>query len=91
MSGGYLIGAERKGFVKEGLEFDFAVAQDIRIGGSSGFVFCDEMSEHFRPISTGKIACKKRNSQFPAYRQGIFPVLFGTAFAVIGVVLMVWS
>ena len=83
MTGCDFIRTQRLGFIEEGLEFDFAVAQHIRIWGASGFVFRQEMGEDFRPVGFGEIARIKRDTELAADGKGILAVFFGAALAVV--------
>src|SRR5690606_7900101 len=54
-AGGDQVGAEHQGIVEERLELDFAVAEDIRVGRTSGLVLGEEVLEDVVPVFGGEI------------------------------------
>ena len=54
MAGGDKLGAENLRIVEKDFEFDFAVAEDIRIGGAASAIFIKEMFKHVIPV----VGCK---------------------------------
>ena len=84
MTGGDLLRAETNGVIEEGLELDLGVAQDIRVGRASGFIFAQEITEHAVLVFLGEIYRLDGDADGIGHRDGIDQVLArGTIFAVV--------
>ncbi|MCY1510468.1 hypothetical protein D9M68_448460 [compost metagenome] len=87
MTGGDQVRAERQGIVEEGLELDFAVAEDVRVRGAPGLVFGEEVLEHVVPVFRREVGGVQLDADAVADGLGIGQVHLGGA--VLGAVVLV--
>ena len=71
--------AEHHGVIEKCLELDLAVAKDVRVGRTSGFVFSQEMLEHVVPVLGGKVGGVQFDADFVAHGLRIGQVFAGGA------------
>ena len=76
VAGGDEIGAQLPGVLQEGLELDFAIAQDVWVGRAAGAVFRQEMLEHVVPVLGGEVGAVQGDAQAVGHRPGIGEILF---------------
>ena len=84
MSGSNLFGPQRHGMIEKCLEFDFRIAQDIRIGSSPCFILPKELGKNPILVFGRKIDHFNINTDHIGNGNRVKPVLPGrTIFAVI--------
>ena len=81
MAGGEIIRADGLGKAQEGIEFDFTVAQHIRVGRAVLFIFLQKMREHLVPIFARIIDGIIWDADQVAHMAHVRPVLFRGAYA----------
>src|SRR5690606_18876766 len=79
VTGGNRIGAQHSGVFEIGFEFDFAVAQNIRIGRTSGFVFGQKVFKDVIPVFGGKVSLMQFNAELVADLLSIGQIFLGGA------------
>ena len=82
MAGGHFFRPQLHGEIQKRLEFDFPVAQHIRVGGTSRPVFIEKQGKHAVFIFLGKIHGVIGNINAFAHVLHIPPIAFGGANAV---------
>jgi len=55
VAGSNIVRAQGDSVVQKRLEFDFLVAEDVRVGGATGLVFSQKMFEYPVPVLSSKI------------------------------------
>ena len=73
--------------VKEGLELDFLVAEDIRVGGPACPVFGKEMFKYPVPVFRGKVGGVQFDAKNTGHLHGVQQVFAGGA--ILGAVVLV--
>src|SRR5690606_25926215 len=79
VSGGNQIGAQHFGVFEKGYELDFAVAQNIRVGRTSGFVFGQKVFKDVIPVFGGKVSVIQFNAELVANLLSIGQIVLGGA------------
>ena len=81
VAGGKVVRAEFCGVVRHFGEFDFAVAEDVRVGGASGAVFGEEVAEDALVVFGDEVHGVQRDAEGFANIARVFDVFFGAAIA----------
>ena len=74
--GGDKIRAQLQRLIQEGLEFDFLVAQHVRVGGAPGAVFLQEVAEYGIPVFIREVYGVQRYLQAIADLHGVIHIAF---------------
>ena len=81
VAGGEVVRAEFCGVVRHFGKFDFAVAEDVRVGGASGAVFGEEVAEDALVVFGDEVHGVQRDAEGFANIARVFDVFFGAAIA----------
>ena len=81
VAGGEVVRAEFCGVVRHFGEFDFAVAEDVRVGGASGGVFGEEVAEDALVVFLDEVHGVQRDAEGFADITRVFDVFFDAAVA----------
>ena len=76
MACGHSIGTELVGGIAEEVEFDFPVAQDIRVGRAPCSIFLKHVVYDALAVRIGQVDDLKRNAQVLRHKQGVIGIVY---------------